>query len=109
MKEINTPYPTIAELSLGASPAIDAIAPAVIIGAIPASMIETIDAWLFHPNILQIIMAIIGAIISLIISAKLKGFISSRGSLNCNCSQTAKSAIGTIVLANELKTFEITG
>ena len=38
------PYPTIAELNLGASPAIDAIAPAVIIGAIPASIIDTSDA-----------------------------------------------------------------
>ncbi len=44
INEIKIPYPTIAELSLGASPAIDAIAPAVIIGAIPASIIETIEA-----------------------------------------------------------------
>ncbi len=40
-KEIRIPYPTIAEESLGASPTREAIAPAVIIGAIPASKIET--------------------------------------------------------------------
>ena len=82
INEINIPYPTMAELSLGASPAIEAIAPAVIIGAIAASMIETIEASLFHSNNLQMIMAIIGAIMSFIIKAILKGFISSFGNLN---------------------------
>lgn len=46
--ENSIPYPTIDELSLGASPAIEATAAAVIIGAIAASMIDTSAAWFFH-------------------------------------------------------------
>ena len=49
-KEKIIPYPTIATLNLGARPAIDAIAPAVIIGAIPASKIEAFPARLSQPN-----------------------------------------------------------
>ena len=104
--EISIPYPTIAELSLGASPAIDAIAPAVIIGAIAASIMETTDAWFSHINILQITIAIIGAIISFTIKATLKGFISSFGNLNWSWRPTATKAMGTIVLENDAKTFE---
>ena len=109
MKEINTPYPTIAELSLGASPAIDAIAPAVIIGAIADYINETTETTLSQENILQIIIAKIGAIISFITNAIEKGFKSSFGNLNCNCKPTATRAIGTIVLENDAKTFERIG
>ena len=108
-KEIKIPYPTIAELSLGAIPAIAAIAPAVIIGAIAASSIDTVEARLFHPKILQTIIAIIGAKISLTNKATLKGFISSFGSLSWSWSPAATSATGTVVRAKASKTFVIVG
>jgi hypothetical protein len=84
INENKIPYPTIAELNLGASPAIDAIAPAVIIGAIPASNIETRADVEFHPNSLIIKFAIIGATTNLINNEILNGFISCPGSFNCN-------------------------
>ena len=48
------PYPTIAVLSLGARFAIEATAPAVIIGAIAASKIEVFPAKLYQSKIIQI-------------------------------------------------------
>ena len=103
-KDKIAPYPTMAELSLGASPAIEAIAPAVIIGAMAASRIDTWAAKLFQPKIVQINKATIGAMISLIVNALLNGTKSLLGSLNCNCNPTATSATGTIVEAREDKT-----
>lgn len=98
----------MAELSLGASPDNDAMAPAVIIGAIPASMIDTLAAKFAQPAIDTITMAIIGAMINFINSAVPKGFISCLGSFNCNCSPTATKAMGTMVFAKVANTLEIT-
>lgn len=81
-KEMSIPYPTIAELSLGANPESDAIAPAVIIGAIPASMTDTLAAKLVHPASLTITNAIIGASTNLMRSAIPNGFTSCPGSLS---------------------------
>ena len=98
----------MAELSLGASPDNEAIAPAVIIGAIPASITDTLAAKFVHPAIATIANAIIGAINNFINSAIANGCISCLGSFNCNCSPTATNAMGTIVLANMSNTFDIT-
>ncbi len=49
--EISVPYPTMAELSLGANPDIDATAPAVIIGPIPDSIIDTSAALSLHEKV----------------------------------------------------------
>jgi len=69
----------MAELSLGASPAMDAMAPAVIIGAIPDSRMETFAAMLSQLKAAQISMAMIGAMMSLMPRATPKGFNSSFG------------------------------
>ncbi len=78
-KEKTIPYPTIAELSLGARPAIEATAPALIIGAIPASIMETFEAMLSQPKIPHANIATIGARISLMLMETAKGLISSFG------------------------------
>ena len=75
-KEKTIPYPTIAELSLGARPAIEATAPALIIGAIPASRMETFESMLYNPNIPHANISTIGARISLLLMETAKGLIS---------------------------------
>lgn len=92
-----TPYPTIEELSLGASPAIEAIVAAVIIGAIAASSMETLAERSSQEKIKHIPIAMSGEMISFINKAALKGLISSRFNLNSNCKPTATIARGTTV------------
>ena len=89
----------MALLSLGANPTMDARAAAVIMGAMDASSIEMFTMYPLHPNIFAILIARIGAMISLIVKDTVKGFISSFGNLNFSCKPTAISAKGTMVPA----------
>ena len=101
------PYPTMEELSFGARPVMEAIAPAVIIGDIPASKIATFVTSPLHPKSFTTTMATSGATISLIKRETLKGASSSRVRRSCNCNPTATRATGTMVFAKVANTFVI--